>query len=229
MDNALSSDVIESTVLNSISDYDSEIIIRKEHGGKKEITKVSTNTTMLCHLPQGKEFIIGDLNFVKLETFKNGTTMILYSPHYSPHLTYSYGVNRSYPDSYVRSYLHKEILPIIENNIGALYIKPHYTDYTTLKKENGVISDAYSEKSLIFERIGLLSYYDYVKYMELIPEECRFGLLSNRYDSPNDFVLTLRSGAVRMARGYENKLVNAVITVDSSRIVKTRVLSTYSV
>ena len=225
MDNASSSDVIESTVLNSISDYGSEIIIRKEHGDKKEITKVSTNTTMLCHLPQGKEFSIGDLSFIKLESFKNGTTMILYPPHF----LYSYGVNRSYPDSYVRSYLHKEILPIIENNIGALYIKPHYTDYTTLKKENGIISDAYSEKSLIFERIGLLSYYDYVKYMELIPEECRFGLLSNRYNSTNDFVFTLRSGAVRMARGYENKLVNAVITVDSSRIVKTRVLLTYSV
>lgn len=225
MDNALSSDVIESTVLNSISDYDSEIIIRKEHGCKKEITKISTNTTMLCHLPQGKEFSIGGLSFIKLETFKNGTTMILYLPH----LACLYGVNRSYPDSYARSYLHEEILPIIENSIGALYIKPHYTDYTTLKKENGVISDAYSEKSLIFERIGLLSYYDYMKYKELIPKEYKSGLLANRLSSLNDFVFMMGDNNVHIIRGYHNCLINPVVTVDSSRIVKTRVLSTYFV
>lgn len=227
MSRALLSDVIRRTFSDSILDYDSEIIIKKERANKKEITKLSTHTTMLCNLQHGREFRIGDLDFIKLETFKDGTTMVLLiSDEYE-----KYGETVDYLKSNVRNILHNKMLPIIENNIGAVYIKEHYTDYTPLQRESGRVFYSKPDfgKSLILERIGLLSYHDYKKYKDFIPKELRYGWLSNCLDCPNNFVFVMNNEIWGLRKCFSPAKILPVITVDSSRIVKTRVLLTYSV
>ena len=111
---------------DALSDYDSTVTISKPlQNEAKEIVEFSTKSTMLCHLEQGSFCMINGLEMLKLESFKNGTTLVLVNTK----LLRRYGETSNYLESIVRKSLHKTEYEEIIHVLRDTYIKSQVKVY----------------------------------------------------------------------------------------------------
>ncbi len=215
---------------DALSDYDSTVTISKPlQNETKEIVEFSTKSTMLYHLEQGSFCMIDGLEMLKLESFKNGTTLVLVNTK----LFRRYGETSNYLDSIVRKSLHETAYDKISNIVGDVYIKPHITVYGSpyiWKNSHMYLNDEIA-KEFVREKIGLLSFSDYCKYKDIILNAGykRFYLANSASSENGDAVCYVFNDGVHIINPGTIGKVYAVLAIDSSRIVKTRILSTYSI
>lgn len=218
------------TFNDALSDYNSTVTISKQlKNGAKDITEFSTKSTMLCHLEQGSFCMIDGLEMMKLESFKNGTTLVLANTE----LFRRYGETSNYLDSIARKSLHETAYNEISNIIGDVYIKPHITVYGSpyiWKNSHMYLNDEIANE-FVREKIGLLSFSDYCKYKDILFNAGykRFYLANSASGENGDGVCYVFEDCVQFVKPGTIGRVYAVLAIDSSRIVKTRILSTYSI
>lgn len=215
---------------DALSDYDSTVTISKPlQNEAKEIVEFSTKSTMLCHLEQGSFCMINGLEMLKLESFKNGTTLVLVNTK----LLRRYGETSNYLESIVRKSLHKTVYDEISNVIGDVYIKPHITVFGSpyIWENSHMYLNDEAAKEFVREKIGLLSFSDYCKYKDIIlnAEYKRFHLANSASGENGDGVCYVFEDDVQFVKPGTLGNIYAVLAIDSSRIVKTRILSTYSI
>lgn len=211
---------VKQRLLNAINDKDTRIIVKKPtKDGNTQVYDLETKTITLGNVKDGEAVFVGDYEFIKLETFKNGKTLVAYNTEKlsRPELD-------SYPDKYVRIFLHDIMLPELEKDIGANNIFHHDTEYTTYTEGNERVGDKY----FVFEKIGLLSVEEYMKYRQYLMSCGKFWLSNESEKYAGIVAIDIFGGRTVHFSDDVSCNVVARLMLNSSMIVKTRFLSEYT-